>query len=67
MAASLLFGLYYHYVLVSPDHVSHLPDGDLQTAFRITALLLALVQALGAAVGLRGIALCRSPEGTGSG
>ena len=59
MAASLFFGLYYHYVLVSPDHVSHLPDGDLQALFRITALLLALVQALGAAVGIWGIVLSR--------
>ena len=59
MAASLFFGLYYHYVLASPDHVSHLPDGDLQALFRITALLLALVQALGAAVGIWGIVLGR--------
>jgi hypothetical protein len=59
MAASLSFGLCYHYVLVSPDHLSHLPDGDLQALFRITALLLALVQALGAAVGIWGVVLGR--------
>ena len=62
MAGSLLFGLYYHYVLVSPDHVSHLPDGDLQSAFRITALLLALLEALGVAAGIWGIALGRGSE-----
>ncbi len=52
MAGSLLFGLYYHYGLVSPDHVSHLPDGNLQTAFQITAILLALLEALGVSVGI---------------
>ncbi len=67
LAASLFFGLYYHYVLVSPDHVSHLPDGDLQSAFRITALLLALLEALGVAVGIRGIVLGRGSRGRGSG
>src|SRR6202008_2456343 len=28
LAGSLIFGLVYHYVVVSPDHVSHLPPGD---------------------------------------
>ena len=62
-AGSLLFGLYYHYVLVSPDHVFYLPDGDLQSAFRITAALLALLEALGVAVGVWGIVLGRGSEG----
>src|SRR6185369_4330095 len=30
MAASLIFGVMYHYVVVSPDHVSHLPPGNEQ-------------------------------------
>ncbi len=67
MAGSLLFGVYYHYVLVSPDHVSHLPDGDLQSAFRITASLLALLEALGVAVGIWGVILGRGSEGKGPG
>jgi sec-independent protein translocase protein TatC len=28
MAASLLFGVYHHYVAISPDHVAHLPAGS---------------------------------------
>ena len=62
MAASLLFGLYYHYVLVSPDHVAHLPDGDLQAAFQITALLLALLEALAVAIGIWGIKVGFQPN-----
>lgn len=44
MAGSLLFGVYYHYVEISPDHVSHLPAGDTQGLFRVTALLLGITE-----------------------
>ncbi len=54
MAASLSFGTYYHYILVSPDHVAHLPASDQQGLFRSTALLLILSQLLGLAVGVWG-------------
>jgi len=47
MAASLLFGAYYHYVAVSPDHIAHLPSGDVQGVFRLTAFLLTASQLLG--------------------
>ena len=55
MAGSLIFGVIYHYVIVSPDHVSHLPPGHLQGIFRMTALLLALTELIGVIVGLWGI------------
>src|SRR6185436_312295 len=42
MAGSLIFGVAYHYVVISPDHVSHIPPGDSQGLFRTTALLLVL-------------------------
>lgn len=52
MAGSLIFGAIYHYVNISPDHVSHLPAGDAQGTFRTTALLLILTELLGIVVGL---------------
>lgn len=55
MAGSLIFGGYYHYVLVSPDHVSHLPAGDARWLFRLTAGLLMLTELLGVIVGLLGV------------
>ena len=55
MAAALVFGVYYHYVAVSPDHVEHLPPGDARGLFRASALLVAASQALGTGVGLWGI------------
>ena len=51
MAGSFVFGVYFHYVAISPDHVSHLPAGESQGLFRITALLLAIMEVLGAGMG----------------
>ena len=55
MAGSLIFGIAYHYVVISPDHVSHLPPGDAQGLFRTTALLLVLTELFGVAIGLWGL------------
>ena len=55
MAGSLIFGVAYHYVVISPDHVSHIPPGDAQGLFRTTALLLVLTELFGVAVGLWGL------------
>ena len=52
MAGSLIFGLIYHYVVVSPDHVAHLPPGDAQGLFQTTAVLLMLTELAGVVVGL---------------
>ena len=55
MAGSLILGVIYHYVVVSPDHVSHLPPGDAQGVFRITALFLVLTELFGVIAGLLGL------------
>ena len=55
MAGSLTFGTYYHYVAISPDHVSHLPAGDTQGLFRVTAVLLLATELFGAIVGVVGM------------
>jgi len=55
MAGSLIFGVIYHYVIVSPDHVSHLPPGDAQGVFRMTALLLIVTELFGLVAGLFGL------------
>lgn len=55
MAGSLIFGAIYHYVIVSTDHVAHLPPGDAQGMFRITAVLLILTELFGVIVGLLGL------------
>ena len=55
LGGSLLFGVYHHYILISPDHVAHLPDGGAQGLFRSTALLMALTELGGLAIGLSGL------------
>lgn len=55
MAGALVFGVYYHFVLVSPDHVSHLPGiaGSTEAIiFQVSAVLLALVEGIGVLVGI---------------
>lgn len=51
MAGSLVFGVYHHFVAVSPDHVSHLPPGEARELFRVTAWLLPISEAAGLVVG----------------
>ena len=51
MLGSFLFGVYHHFIAVSPDHVSHLPPGDAQGMFVATAILLAVTEAAGTAFG----------------
>ena len=59
MLGALVFGVYHHYVLVSPDHVHHLPAGDGQGICRITAAVMAVLELAGAAVG---VAAMRRPH-----
>jgi hypothetical protein len=56
LAGSLIFGVFNHFVGMSPDHVSRvaeLPQKSWAFVFQITALLLALVEAFGIWAGLR--------------
>lgn len=55
MAGSLIFGVYNHYVSLSPDHVSQVSQmspASWSVIFQITALFLALTEALGAIAGI---------------
>jgi thiol-disulfide isomerase/thioredoxin len=54
MAGALVFGVYHHYMAVSPDHVAHLPAGDAQAMFKLTAAILIVTEAFGTAVGAWG-------------
>lgn len=56
MAGSLIFGVYNHFVALSPDHVSHvglLPQKFWALIFQITAVLLVLIEATGIWAGMR--------------
>ena len=51
MLGSLILGVAYHYIIISNDHVAHLPPGEARGMFRITALLLAITETIGVAAG----------------
>jgi hypothetical protein len=56
MAGSLIFGVYNHFIAISPDHVAevtHLPQQNWALIFQITAALLALIEAFGIWAGIR--------------
>ena len=53
MAGAFFFGVYYHFILPSPDHVAYVPAGPWGDLFRTTAVLLALVEGVGTVVGFR--------------
>ena len=62
MFGALVFGIYHHYLAISPDHVAHLPPGDAQAIFKTTALLLVVTEAIGAGVGCWGWLIGRAKK-----
>ncbi len=61
MAASLVFGAYYHFLLAGPDNVLHLPIGSAQTSFRLTAVLLVITEGFGCWAGWLALARRHAP------
>jgi len=47
MLGALLFGGYNHFIAITPDHVAHLPVGEAQTLFTVTAIGLVIVEIWG--------------------
>jgi hypothetical protein len=52
MAGSLVFGVLNHFLLQSGDHVAQI-DPDWQILFAVTALLLAVTEAIGSSLAIR--------------
>ena len=52
MFGALLFGVYHHFIAVSPDHVSHVPAGAARVLFQVTAVLLAVIEAVACGYGV---------------
>jgi hypothetical protein len=51
MFASLLFGLYHHFLAVSPDHIHSQPSSGWGTTFVLTTYLLLITEAIGTYIG----------------
>jgi hypothetical protein len=52
MFGSLIFGLYHHFLAVSPDHIHSQPSGGWGTTFVLTAYLMLITEAIGTYVGV---------------
>jgi len=52
MFGSLLFGLYHHFLAVSPDHIHSQPPSAWGITFVLTAYLLLITEAIGTYVGV---------------
>jgi hypothetical protein len=52
MTGALIFGIYNHFIAISPDRVSQIPLREWGWLFQITALLLVVTESLGCAVAL---------------
>ncbi len=51
MLASLLFGVFYHFIHHSPDHVAEVPDGPWRRSFVLSAVAVAVAELLGTLLG----------------
>ncbi|MGI9293097.1 MAG: hypothetical protein ACR2PS_03870, partial [Pseudomonadales bacterium] len=53
MVAALVFGVYHHYILMSPDNIAHLPAGtaNVHAQFIDSAALIAIIELASAVLG----------------
>jgi hypothetical protein len=52
VTGSLLFGIYNHFIAMSPDHISQVPFDGWGGLFQVTALLLLVTEGIGFGVGV---------------
>jgi hypothetical protein len=50
LAGSLLFGIYNHFLVITPDHVSQVSFADWGLLFQVTAILILIVDGLGSGI-----------------
>jgi hypothetical protein len=62
MAGSLFFGLYNHFIVMSPDHVSQVSFAGWGLLFQVTAFLILIVDGLGCGVGVWAIKTIQKGE-----
>ena len=53
LAIALVIGTYAHFLSPGTDNILCMPSGDLRLSFRISALLLVVLEALGCWIGIR--------------
>ena len=51
MTGALVFGVLYHFILISSDHIMHVPRMIWSLPFQLTAAMLAIIEAAGILIG----------------
>ncbi|MEH2285991.1 hypothetical protein [Nostoc sp.] len=62
MAGSLLFGIYNHLIVISPDHLSQVSFAGWGLLFQITAILILIVDGLGCWISGWALKTIQQPE-----
>jgi hypothetical protein len=62
IAGSLLFGVYNHYIVISPDHVSQISFTGWSLLFQVTVVLILIVDGFGCWFGLWALKALPQPE-----
>ena len=62
IAASLLFGIYNHLLVISPDHLSQVSFAGWGLLFQITAILILIVDGFGCWIGIWALKTIQQPE-----
>ncbi|MEH2297035.1 hypothetical protein [Nostoc sp.] len=62
IAGSLLFGIYNHLIVISPDHLSQVSFAGWGLVFQITAILILIVDGFGCWIGIWALKTIRQPE-----
>ncbi|MEH2462165.1 hypothetical protein [Nostoc sp.] len=62
IAGSLLFGIYNHLIVISPDHLSQVSFADWGLVFQITAILILIVDGFGCWIGIWALKTIRQAE-----
>ena len=62
MAGAILFGIYNHLIVISPDHVSHVSFAGWGLLFQATAFFTLIVDALGCWIGVWALKMIQQPE-----
>ena len=64
IAGSLLFGIYNHFIVMSPDHVSQVSFEGWGLLFQVTAYLVLIVDGLGCWIGIWALKRIQQPQST---
>jgi hypothetical protein len=62
MAGAILFGIYNHFIVISPDHVSQVAFTGWGWLFQITAILTLIIDGLGLGLSLWALKAMPKPE-----